>query len=421
MFLTDRSTPSKPIPLGFAYRFYGVTYSTVRLCNAGYLLWDPTVTSCQTSGVGSLPNYYPGTVLAFWSTNIASPTAVVGTPYGYRVDGTPGQRVFTLIVNGARYSTDYSTLLTMYVKLFESDSSIEIHYRSAQRSSGYDYVTIGIQNNLNYGSYQQVSDSQYYNLNDAYPSAATGGSFYSVKAIRTTTTTYTPPDPYTPGAGGSSGDDGIGGGEIAGIVLGTVAFFAIIYFCVLCCKKASDNRGAANAAARLAVAQNAYAQNNNSGAHSYRPLADPAPQQPVVGQIGMGPVRQQVVQPYNPPMVVPPAYNAAYGMNVPPPMQNNAGGAVGAQVGGGGYLPPPMQQPVVAIAYNPGMSHNQMPPQQQPVYMNAPPPAFGQNQMPPVQYVAAPTPNAPPPPSYDSVTGGGAAAPGGKAFDGNKL
>lgn len=118
------------IPVGFSFNYFGQVENTI------HALWNGTIrvetgfgdVACTFSGAQPFPT--PGgtggdsLIAGWWATLFPN-----GGEVTYETLGVPGDRRFIIQYNNVPDAID--TLITFEIKIFERDSSIEVHYVNA--------------------------------------------------------------------------------------------------------------------------------------------------------------------------------------------------------------------------------------------------------------------------------------------------
>jgi trimeric autotransporter adhesin len=145
--ITDLSSYSSKLPIGFSFNYYGNTYTDFYIGRNGII----TFGSGSSINVNSLPSSStPNNVIAFASTYRLD--CITGSPnINYFTTGTAPNRVLVVNFKNVQHTDNPAHLTSVQVQLFEgSTGKIEIHSilnESGVSSNGYPlYRTIGIEN-----------------------------------------------------------------------------------------------------------------------------------------------------------------------------------------------------------------------------------------------------------------------------------
>jgi len=135
---------NNPIPLGFSFTYYGVSYTTVYICTNGFIAfanpgsnsWVPT-----TLSNAAVPN---GVVAPFWTDfNIPNSPAVPAALAAETRGVAPNRYAIVQWSNVPYFSA--GPRITVQVKAFETLNTIEVHVQQATADTSH-LVAIGIEN-----------------------------------------------------------------------------------------------------------------------------------------------------------------------------------------------------------------------------------------------------------------------------------
>jgi hypothetical protein len=122
---------SGAIPIGFAFNYYGSSYSNAYISSNGFLSLLPGQPHGCCSGPTLPTAGTPNGVIAGWWTDLYPPG---GGSIRYRTLGTAPARRFIVQYTNIRYYGSTATV-TFQIKLFEGNDRIEVHYANIQANS----------------------------------------------------------------------------------------------------------------------------------------------------------------------------------------------------------------------------------------------------------------------------------------------
>jgi hypothetical protein len=131
---------SENVPIGFAFSYYGNSYTTVDIGSNGFLIFGGGngITS------GTVPSVaVPNNLIAGWWQDLDPSAAGAGDIY-YQTLGSAPNRVLIAQFQGVQEYGTPGNLNTFEFKLFEGSNRIEIHYQGISNGSGN--AAIGIEN-----------------------------------------------------------------------------------------------------------------------------------------------------------------------------------------------------------------------------------------------------------------------------------
>ncbi len=141
----DDTGASHTFDMGFQFKFYGESYSSVRISSFGYLTFSANGSDISNDAIPSqnLPNQI---IAPFWDyLSIGS-----GAVYVAVVGDAPWRR-FIVQWDNVSFFNDPSARVTFQVILYEEDSTIDFFYRQLNNASSIGYAkgisaTVGIEN-----------------------------------------------------------------------------------------------------------------------------------------------------------------------------------------------------------------------------------------------------------------------------------
>jgi hypothetical protein len=137
------SNAAANVSIGFTFNYFGVNYTTIRICTNGWSSLNLTggTTSDNTTVFTSTA---PNTTLAPWFDQL---TVDASGSLSYKTEGTAPNRIFTVEwKNVPTYSTGATARINFQVKLYETTNVIEFQYGSlvAGTHSATESASIGI-------------------------------------------------------------------------------------------------------------------------------------------------------------------------------------------------------------------------------------------------------------------------------------
>lgn len=130
--------------LGFSFRFYGNSYSSINISSNGYFSFDMSQSGDPYNGGGTLPSTstYPPSVIALFGADLDGGSS---GQINYRVTGSAPNRIWWCGFHSVDYynsNEDVEALLMLY----ETTNIIEMHYGNEDDSSPNTDKSGGIQN-----------------------------------------------------------------------------------------------------------------------------------------------------------------------------------------------------------------------------------------------------------------------------------
>jgi hypothetical protein len=126
------------VPIGFNFDFYGVTHSTLTISSNGYVGFGAQASSGCCTGLPMPGTGTPNDIIAIWWEDL---DPVSGGSIYYQTLGTPpDQRMIVSFQGIHHYPT--GTPVDVQLKLFERNSTIEIHLQNPASDGGDHSVGI---------------------------------------------------------------------------------------------------------------------------------------------------------------------------------------------------------------------------------------------------------------------------------------
>lgn len=132
------------IPIGFAFTFCGIPYTTVSPCSNGWMSFNSVSSSYLSNALGSLGSIAP-CVMPMWDD--LSGGAGYNSIASYLTSGTAPNRVFTMEWKDWRWYYGNSNSISFQVKLFETTNIIQCVYTPTSNSVTNGSATVGIAKN----------------------------------------------------------------------------------------------------------------------------------------------------------------------------------------------------------------------------------------------------------------------------------
>jgi hypothetical protein len=115
------------VPIGFSFRFYGNTYSTLQISSNGFIRFAPANNDSGCCSGRPIPvNDLWNNIIAFAWTDL-NPSGALGGRLRYETLGTAPNRRFVLHADSVRYFGGSETNLIQWVVLHEGSNVVEIH------------------------------------------------------------------------------------------------------------------------------------------------------------------------------------------------------------------------------------------------------------------------------------------------------
>lgn len=131
-FVLGDDEVSPPLPIGFDFEFFGVTYTSFYASSNGFLSTSDQGSGCCTGD--PLPDpAEPNGVIAGWWEDLDPGEA--GSGLYYETLGTAPNRVFIIQFSNVQHYPSANPV-TMQYKLFETTNDIEVHYEAAPSDGG---------------------------------------------------------------------------------------------------------------------------------------------------------------------------------------------------------------------------------------------------------------------------------------------
>lgn len=134
------------IPIGFSFRFYGVEYTTLNICNNGFI-WFGATTGCPYVNQGTPTQRDPDNIIAIYWDDLYTD----GLIYNQTKGTAPNRYTIIQWQNYDFYACSANAGdMAFQIVLYENTSDIQFNYRDVDNAcAGSDYgasATIGIEN-----------------------------------------------------------------------------------------------------------------------------------------------------------------------------------------------------------------------------------------------------------------------------------
>ncbi|MCB8916394.1 MAG: hypothetical protein H6666_00590 [Ardenticatenaceae bacterium] len=132
-FILGDDEVSGPLPIGFSFDFYGVTYTDIRASSNGFLtVNNDTNSGCCTGQALPTPGSPDGLIAGWWED---MDPGEAGSGLYYETLGTaPNRYMIVQYTNVQHYPS--GTPVTLQYKLYEGSDVIEVHYLDAPSDGG---------------------------------------------------------------------------------------------------------------------------------------------------------------------------------------------------------------------------------------------------------------------------------------------
>lgn len=168
---------SSPIPLGFTFNYYGVSYTDVGVSSNGFLTFLPFQSSGCCTGQAIPSAGSPDAIIAGWWEDLL-PGLFAGT-VSYQTTGGTGNQVFIVQFDSVNHYSS-GIPVTFQFKLFEASQEIEVHYQSVATDGGTHSAGIENQSGTSGIQWQYGSSLSFTNTAVRYYAQGTDSDFDSV-------------------------------------------------------------------------------------------------------------------------------------------------------------------------------------------------------------------------------------------------